>query len=204
MEPTKARSSLKSKQVPNPDESISEHYLKSITLPFLEHLKTQINLRFSEASIATFDGLAIMPSNVNSSPKTWKKAALRFLKKYEDDQSDFDCYYRAEIELWEYFWKNRTPQPDTIQQLLSHDKLKNSEQMATAFKIYATMPITPIESESPRVLPYINEELDLYSMSDEHLNALALLSIRGKDLKTEEVIECYRKNYTLPLNVYDD
>ena len=187
----------------NPDESISEHYLKAITLPFLDHMKAQIDLRFSEASLDALDGLAIMPGNVKENTDSWKAAALRFLKRYEDDQPEWSSRFDVELSFWKLCWEDISSLPDTALKLLSSNYLKHSKQLFTAFKIYTTLPIIPTESETPRLMPFIHEELCLYSMTDKYLNALALLSIRGKELETEDIIERYKKKYTLPIMLDD-
>jgi hypothetical protein len=107
----------------------------------------------------------------------------------------------VELSLWEHRWKDAGILPDTALKLLSTRHLKNSTQLLTAFKIYATLPVIPTESETPKVMPFLHEELCVYSMSDNYLNALALLSIRGKELETEDVIKCYKKKYSLPMMV---
>ncbi|XP_028393982.1 52 kDa repressor of the inhibitor of the protein kinase-like [Dendronephthya gigantea] len=186
----------------NPDESISEHYLNLITLPFIDHLEAQLKLRFTEASLDALDGVAMMPSNVVANPGTWKTAASRFTERYKSDLPNY-ADNENELRLWEMTWKDSAQKPpETALELLSDDSSKKPfrSQLERAFKIFATMPIVPTESETPRLMPYINEELCLYSMSDSYLNALALMSIRGKELETEDVIECYQKKYTLDLD----
>ena len=188
----------------DPEESVSDHYLRGLTVPFVDHVKAQIQLRFSEAYYDSLDGLAIMPRNVLENKESWKAAALRFLKRYKDDQPEYFTYFDAELRSWEWSWKDSSQQPDTVLKLLSSSDLKVSYQLFAAFKIYLTLPLVPTGSEMPRVMPFINEELCLYSMTDKYLNALALLSIRGKGLETKDVIDCYRKKYHLLLNLDDD
>jgi hypothetical protein len=185
----------------NPDESISDHYLRAITLPFIDHMRAQIDLRFSKAYLDALDGLAIMPCNVLANAESSKTAALRFLKRYKEDQPDWHTYFEVELSLWQHRWKDAGILPDTALKLLSTRNLKNSTQLFTAFKIYATLPVIPTESETPKVMPFLHEELCVYSMSDNYLNALALLSIRGKELDTEDVIKWYKKKYSLPMMV---
>ena len=186
----------------DPEESVSDHYLRGLTVPFVDHMKAQVQLRFSEAYYDSLDGLAIMPRNVLENKESWKAAALRFLKRYKNDQPEYFTYFDAEVGLWECHWKDGQQPADTELKLLSSNDLKFYTQLFTAFKIYLTLPLIP--TGSPRVMPFINEELCLYSMTDKYLNGLALLSIRGKGLETKDVIECYRKKYHLPLNLDDD
>ena len=189
----------KTKPDPNSNESICEYYLKRVTLPFLDHMKSQIQIRFSEACLDAFDGLAIMPSNVRGNTKIWKTAASRFLQRFKGDQPESDTNLDTALELWEKLWENEQQPPDTALKLLSSHKMELSKDIFTAFKIYASMPIIPSESEIPRLMPIIHHDLCLYSMTDKYLNALALMSIRGHKLKTEDVIESFKMKYTLPV-----
>ena len=184
---------------PNPNESICDHYLRNVTLPFLEHMKVQMEIRLSEANLDALDGLAIMPSNVARNTKIWKTPALRFLKRYKCDQQENDPNIDTTLELWETLWKDEHQLPDTALKLLSSQNIKHSKQMFTAFKIYATMPIIPTESEVPRLMPFIHQDLCLYSMTDQYMNALALMSVHGHQLKTEDVVECFNIKYALPV-----
>lgn len=110
-----------SKHETNPEESISEHYLNLITLPFLDHIKAQIELRFTEASLDALDGLAMMPSNVVANPGTWKTAASRFMERCKSDMPNYGDNEK-ELLLWEITWKDSTHKlPDTALELLSED-----------------------------------------------------------------------------------
>ena len=200
IEPKKSRLfDPETKPDPNSNESICECYLKGLTLPFLDHMKAQIQIRFSEACLDALDGLAMIPSNVRRNTKIWKTAASRFLRRYKCDQPESDANLDTALELWEKLWKDEHQPPDTALKLLSSHKMEVSKQIFPAFKIYASMPVIPSESEIPRLMPIIHQDLCLYSMTDKYLNALALMSIRGHQLKTEDVIESFKMKYTLPV-----
>ena len=162
-------------------------------------MKAQIRIRFSEACLDAMDGLAVMPCNVRKNTKIWKTAASRFLKGYKCDQPESDTSLDTALELWEKLWENERQPPDTALKLLSSHKMELSKEIFTAFKIYASMPVIPTESEIPRLMPIIHQDLCLYSMTDKYLNALALISITGHQLKTEDVIESFKMKYTLPV-----
>ena len=81
-----------------PADSISQYYRRIITIPFLDHLKSQIQTRFSENNLDILDASYGLPRNVLVYPD-WKTKFSSFLKMYKDDlpQSRF---IGTELEMW--------------------------------------------------------------------------------------------------------
>ena len=44
-----------------PSESVSDYFLKIVTIPLLDHFLTQLNVRFDSASVMVYVGLVIVP-----------------------------------------------------------------------------------------------------------------------------------------------
>ena len=59
---TKPRTATFQKNPNNvPSESLSDYFKKVVTIPLLDHLLTQLNVRFDSASVIVYGGLVIVP-----------------------------------------------------------------------------------------------------------------------------------------------
>ena len=67
-----------------PAESVSLYYERTVTLPFLDHLTSQIQTEFSDRNMAIFNGFYAFPERVVSSVN-WRKKFEAFLEECIDD-----------------------------------------------------------------------------------------------------------------------
>ena len=44
-----------------PSESVSDYFKEVVTIPLIDHLLTQLNVRFGSASVMVYGGLVIVP-----------------------------------------------------------------------------------------------------------------------------------------------
>ncbi|XP_057295877.1 52 kDa repressor of the inhibitor of the protein kinase-like [Hydractinia symbiolongicarpus] len=54
-------------------DTISSYYLRSLTIPILDHLSTELSKRFEPSSLAAYAGLAVIPSNMISLLYLWEE-----------------------------------------------------------------------------------------------------------------------------------
>ena len=86
--------------------SVSHYFEKVVTIPLLDHLLTQLNVRFDSTSVMVCGGLEIVPvklfllyhKNID-----WRQKFRPFTEFY---RSDFPCY--KTFDLWEAYWLNNT------------------------------------------------------------------------------------------------
>lgn len=116
--PTKPRTVGRQKHRANqPADSPSEYFRCIVSIPFLDHLISQIELRFSERNTSIFNAFYVLPTNVVSN-RDWKQMFASFLELYQDDLPE-PRYISTELAMWEEYWYlfSGTP-PSNIAELL--------------------------------------------------------------------------------------
>ena len=89
-----------------PSESVSYYFEKVVTIPLLDHLLTQLNVRFDSASVMVYGGLVIVPVKMLSLYHKNIDSRQKFRPFAEFYKSDLPCYkaLEAELDLWEAYW----------------------------------------------------------------------------------------------------
>ena len=161
----------------HPFSSSSEYYKKSVTIPIVDHLLTEMNSRFTNESLVTYTGLYIIQSkliSLVSGGHSWKDKVMPFLKFYEDDLPNPKAI-DAELCLWEKYWVlNKEKCPSNVESIMSSLPPSNIlsamtaihfpgfENIKVVLRILATLPITSFECErsfsSMRRLKNIHEQ----------------------------------------------
>ena len=77
-----------------PAEKISDYYKRVITIPFLDHLNSQVKLRFDETALNAFYGLSVVPAKMISllyrpGKYTWQQKFKFFAEQYRDDLPNY-------------------------------------------------------------------------------------------------------------------
>ena len=88
-----------------PSESISDYFKKVVTIPLLDHLTLEIEIRFEHGSISVYNGLVIIPSKMVSlvyKNVNWKEKFNIFADLLNND---FPCSkaLEGELDLWETY-----------------------------------------------------------------------------------------------------
>lgn len=92
----------------HPGDNTEQYYRRSLTIPFLDHLKDDIDSRFTSYSITAMRCLGIIPSCFTSADRASDDEMLHF---FEDDVF-FPSAARAELDLWRYHFIGKEL-PDT-------------------------------------------------------------------------------------------
>jgi hypothetical protein len=190
--PEKPRTTTKQKHCANtPADSPSEYYKRIITIPFLDHLKSQIQTRFSENKLNVMDAAYGFPRNVLMYPD-WKTKFSRFLEMYKDDLPQ-PRFLNTELEMWiERCQMEKGSLPTKLADVLLFVDKISFPNIYTAFQIFATLPVTTCSCERSisalrRLKTYLRS-----TMSESRLRGLALLHVhREIHLNTEEIIDAF-------------
>ncbi|XP_065683362.1 52 kDa repressor of the inhibitor of the protein kinase-like [Hydra vulgaris] len=129
-----------------PSESINEYYKKVITIPFLDHLSSQIQLRFCNKNIAVYNGFFAMPTNVLNIAE-WRSNFLLFSNEYEDELPE-PRYIMTELNMWEDYWRSfKNSLPTILTKLLPLIDRITFPNIFTLIQILATIPVTTCTCE---------------------------------------------------------
>lgn len=85
-----------------PSDSPSDYFWRIVSIPFLDHLISQIELRFSERNTTILNAFYVLPTNVVSN-RDWRQMLARFLELYEDYLPE-PRYISTELAMWEEYW----------------------------------------------------------------------------------------------------
>ena len=163
---------------------------------------SDMNTRFNSSSMVVYKGLVAIPELLTNCLKAntpWKEDFLEFVGFYESDLPH-PTSIKAELELWEHFWKERKNVPSTVSATLKAVDLRGFPNIFEAFLILGTLPITTCECV--RSISVIRR-LKSYSrsrMTEARFNSLALMQIHQEiypDL--DRVIEIFSSKEERPL-----
>ena len=137
----------------NPPSQSTEEYCRIIiSSPFLDHLISQLDLRFSPDKIEIMKkGFLSVPFymteiiQASDDVELWKKEVSVFVERYEDDLTLFHNT-DTELDIWHTYWSSKSPK--SLPKKLS-ETLEVIYPMQTTFpticvllQILATIPIT--------------------------------------------------------------
>ena len=193
-----------------PVETPRDYYRVRITIPFLDHLKEEIEDRFPPEKCNLYNGFYAIPSILLTTKDVcWKTEFLKFLSVYRDDISDYRVV-SSELDMWETNWKKGIVK--VVYESVA-DTLKNIDEIAfpniyVALKILAVTPVTTCECErSVSALRRLKTWLR-NTMEEERLNGLAMMHINNDiTIEVNKVVDTFaRKNNTRMqlLDIFDD
>ena len=128
---------------------VEDYYRVTITVPFCEHLKNEIEERFGDAPATIVKGFSMIPAYMANNIEIWKRQFQSFVNIYIHD---LPCQNTIEpdLYLWETFWRTYTGVfPETITETIRivHPMKKTFPNMYTALRLLATIPLTSCECE---------------------------------------------------------
>ena len=92
-----------------------EYYRRSLVIPFLDHLKTEVDDRFTSHSITAMRCMGIIPSCFSTGERADDTEMLKF---FEADVA-FPSAARAELQLWRFHFIGKEL-PNTPKAALKH------------------------------------------------------------------------------------
>ena len=177
--PSKPRTAKSQQHRSNtPSESPSEHYRRVVSIPFLDHLITQIDSRFTDENMKLLYVSYGLPANVLKT--NWMENFSVFLSMYTDDLPE-PHYLQTELRTWESKRETSsgTP-PETLPDLLPRIDKITFPNLYTAFQIAAAIPVTSCSCDrSISVLRCLKAYLR-NTMGASRMNGLALLNVHRK------------------------
>ena len=108
VEPEVATQRIFSKQIYRQNskvESNSDYFRLTVTVPLLNHLMSDLEMRFPGNELTGYCGLHIIPYVMFATSNTWRKEFLVFANFFSDDLPSFYCL-DSELDLWFTQWEN--------------------------------------------------------------------------------------------------
>lgn len=161
-----------------PGQDAEQYYKVAIHIPFLDHLISELNTRFSSVSeVSHLEGL--IPSNFSNHTI---EEVLEAANIYYEDISASSLELSAEIGLWREHWKSAIPKdlPKSCEIALSKCNRDFFPNVAILLQRFATLPVTTASTERSfsslrRIKTYLRS-----TMTEDRLNGIALAHIHKK------------------------
>ena len=186
-----------------PAESVSQYYERIVTLPFLDHLITQIQTRFSNRNLTALNGFYAFPSKVVSAAD-WKEKLMIFLERFVSDLPE-PRYLSTELRMWEdHCYRLEGKPAESVSDLLPTIDRVSFPNIYTAMQILATLPVTTCTCErSISVLRRLKTYLRS-TMTANRMNGLALLHVhRDIEVDTDEIIRRFALRHPRRMKLLD-
>ena len=158
----------------HPGSTAEEYYRRSLAIPFLDHLISEIDTRFTSHSLTAMKSLGIVPSCFSSSEKATDGELIAFF----DDDIDNASTVHAELQLWRAYFKDKEL-PDTLSSSIKHTSAMMFPNIRKMLIHAMVLPVTSCEAERSfsalrRIKSYLRT-----TMKQDRLNGLALLNIHN-------------------------
>ena len=190
LEPSTPRLCVRQKHRSNiPAEVPSAYYRRNISIPFLDHLLSEMEIRFSSHQQTALLGMAIVPSvlvDLSMDECTVKFAQV--VATYEEDFPSPECFH-SELHCWWMRWQQHCSEhgqsslPTTVAQSLQQVS-SMYPNIRALLSILCTLPVTSCSAErSFSGLKRIKTALRS-SMGTERLTSLNLLHLH-RDIEVD-------------------
>ena len=135
-----------------PEDTPSEYYCRSLSIPLLDHLLSEMRSRFSSHQQTALLGLSLVPSVLVTIPAEEVSTKIsQFVDMYVGDLPSPNCV-DSELHCWQMKWqqqlKDHGPNilPSTLSETLRHTTCMYSN-ITTLVKILCTLPVTTCSAE---------------------------------------------------------
>ena len=179
-----------------PSDNSREYYKCTTTIPLLDHLISELNVRFdASSSHLVSEFMHLLPTEIIKSPSSVSGAGCQTLLEFYDDGLPSNRSFEVELHLWQNYWNSEEhltladglSTPDKVLKYTDKDMYPN---IYTLIIIMATFPFTSCECErSISMLRCIKTSLRS-TMGQGRLNGLAMLQYNRHILLTaDEVVQ---------------
>ena len=181
-------------------QNVEEYFRRSIFLPFLDNLISQLEDRFTGRSQDAIKALYLLPKNLG---KIDNDIVEKILSCYESDLPSSSVDFKQELRLWQRYWSSRgqnQKMPSTVSDTLQHINAQGIQllypNITSIFGILLTFSATSASVErSNSALRFIKTSYRS-TMGEERFNALALLFVhRDIALDYEKIIDRYAQKF---------
>ena len=177
-----------------PSDNVTDYYKRNFTIPILDHLISELDVRFSAGSSQyVVEFMRLLPSEVvNASSQLQLQDFTNLLQLYKEDLPSVRSF-DVELNLWQSKWTGETQlanELDTPGKVLAHTDYDYYPNIHTLIIIVATLPITSCECERSISMLRLVKTALRSTMTEDRLNGLAMLQYhRDISIEADEVVK---------------
>ena len=127
-----------------PSNTISEYYRRTITIPILNEVITDLCHRFNPANMIFVGGFYCIPSLMEKNPQDRKKKLKDFMIYYSTDMVNTKSCV-ADIDCWETFWFSSfkgSVLPDIVETTMQHTMATMYPNIFKGLSLLGVIPVT--------------------------------------------------------------
>ena len=124
-----------------PAQTPLTYYKRSVTIPFLDHVITEMATRFTQLQERASMGLQLVPSHLGGTH--YGRADFA----YYDDDLPSPASLDAELHQWQVMWMSKRDAPSSIQEALEKCDSTFFPNIKRILVISSTFPVTSYECE---------------------------------------------------------
>ena len=170
-----------------------------MTIPLLDHLVSEMNIRFNEHSKNMTKILNLLSPSVFGMEANLSESDIsEFLTMYGDD-IPYRSALGTELHSWFFKWKSDKGTADdcnTVIKALKEADVDMFPNIHTLLRIVATQPVTSCECERSISKIRLVKSALRSSMTQEQLNGLTLLNVHAElQLDIDKIIDMFAKEH---------
>ena len=101
--------------------SNSDYFRVTVTVLLLDHLMSELEMRFPGDELTAYLGIHIIPCVMFATPNTWRKEFIVFANFYSEDLPFISCL-DSELDLWFTHWENLIATTDLAKSVAATSK----------------------------------------------------------------------------------
>ena len=174
-------------------------FLRNVAIPFLDHVISDLETRFSPLSVTSSTLLGLVPSVLCSQEVDIAKA----VEMYSDDLPSPELMDQ-EVRRWKLKWEGKPTQdqPSSCAKTIRECDAQQFPNISQMLKLACTLPVTSCECErSASTLRRLNNFMRV-SMGEERLSALAMIHTHyDMVIDMEEAVDIFAQLHTRKLEL---
>uniref|UniRef100_UPI00358F763F 52 kDa repressor of the inhibitor of the protein kinase-like n=1 Tax=Myxine glutinosa TaxID=7769 RepID=UPI00358F763F len=175
-----------------PSESVAEYWKRTVAIPFLDVICSEMKSRFSQDKRAHYELCALIPEViVKQSTAEVKELGQCLLVKW-NHVMPLPSAFQSELQRWMNYWKRQLPiSASSVTSLLTfHADATFFPNLRELLKILAVLPVGSVEAErSFSCLRRIHNWLR-NTMATEKLSDLAVIAMHGHEVPISKADIC--------------
>lgn len=168
-------------------DSPEEYFRRTIYIPFVDHVISDLHDRFDDHKRGIFCLSAIVPERVSSYNFSDIMPAITMYSSFIGTSDSLS----AEFELWQQKWATASDPPKTAIDALASCNATLFPNIAILLQILATLPVTTSTAEHTFSTLKLVKSYLRSTMSEDRLTSLAHIYIHGQDVDVDEVIDSF-------------
>lgn len=199
VQPSKPRSTVRMKNRANaPSETVEQYFRRNMAIPFLDHVITELDARFSSLTNTSSTLIGLVPSVFSAGQEITISSAIEL---YKDDLPSPELIDQ-ELLRWKFKWEGKSELPESCAQAIKECDPVLFPNVFQLLKIACTLLVTSCECErTASTIRRLNTFMRA-SMEESRLSGLAMIHTHyDMTIDTEEIVDIFAQVHPRKLSL---